>query len=335
MANRVMEVIDVFKGKNPGGIMPVAPIYHTAAAGHAGISLKDFANSADKMAETAIWSYRNLGLDGVQLTLGVGVEPEALGAKTVQPEKGLPSVTEHLLENLDNFKKLKAPDPRKDGRMPIFIDAVKKTQDAIGSECCVIATVRGPFNIASQLRGLNNLMLDIYDRPDFVCELLSFTNHVAYLFAKALVEDAKMPVVAIGEALCSSDCISPEYYKKVISPIHKGLVFKLRAAGLQASLLHICGNIAPLLEAVKETGVDAVDIDYKSDIGKVLELGAGLGMRGNLDPAWMLSAKPEEVRKKARELAEKVKGYPWILSSGCDVPYGTPIENIKALKEAI
>ncbi|MEI7904399.1 MAG: uroporphyrinogen decarboxylase family protein, partial [Candidatus Firestonebacteria bacterium] len=153
--NTLENTIETFKGKKTKGFVPVLPIYHTAACEGAGITLEEFSTSAEKHAEVMLRAYITLGFHGVQLTLGVAVEAEAMGARTRQPEKGLPAVTEHLLEDLANFKKMKVPDPYKDGRMPLFIEAVRQVQKAIGSEAVVIATVRGPFITAGQLRGLN------------------------------------------------------------------------------------------------------------------------------------------------------------------------------------
>ena len=153
-----MNTVDTFKGKKIKGFSPVLPIYHTAACAGAGITLKEFASDASKMAEVMLWAYKTHGFDGVQLTLGVATEAEAMGAKTHQPENGLPAVTENLLLDISSFKNLKAPNPYNDGRMPLFLSAVQQVQKTIGDHAVVVATVRGPFVIAGQLRGINNLM---------------------------------------------------------------------------------------------------------------------------------------------------------------------------------
>ncbi|MFH1074799.1 MAG: uroporphyrinogen decarboxylase family protein [Candidatus Firestonebacteria bacterium] len=332
------QVLDTFKGRKVPGFTPVLPIYHTAASLGSGISMKEFASDADKLAEAMLWAYNKFNFDGVQLTLGVGMEAEALGAKTAQSEKGLPAVTEYLLEDISNLKRLKIPDGYNSGRMPVFLEAVNKIQKNIRDKAIVVATVRGPFVIAGQLRGIEPLMLDGYDNPDFVKELLEFCTEISFNFAEALIKAAGVKVIAFGEALCSPDFISPDFYKEMIAPLHKKLMQRVHTAGLEAAIIHICGNIAPIFDTILNIGVDAADIDAKTDLKTILEMnknaGKPLGLRGNLEPAWLLKAAEKEVEEKSLELLCQTNGAPWILSSGCDVPYGTPDANMSALSRS-
>jgi uroporphyrinogen decarboxylase len=334
----IKEIIDTFKGVKSGNSVPVAPIYHTAASLASGITLREYATDAAKMTEMTLWACREFGFNGVQMTLGVATEAEALGAKTVQAEKGLPAVTTHLLQDPMMLGKLKIPDPYRDGRMPLFVESVRQVQKTIGDRAAVIATVRGPFVIAGQLRGLTPLMTDIYDDPVFVKELLWYSAEVSFIFAKALVTAAKIPVIAVGEALCSPDFISPDFYRESVAPLHRRLAGKLHDLGLKAALIHVCGNVSPIIDTLFESGFDTIDIDSKADLGAVLEAlkraKKPAGLRGNLDPSWLLKANASEVSEKCKGLLKDVKDVPWILSSGCDVPYGTPGANMKAMVEA-
>lgn len=75
-----------------------------------------------------------------------------------------------------------------------------------------------------------------------------------------------------------------------------------------------------MLDALKEVPADALAM-------------------GNLDPVSLFkSATPEAMRKATLDLLEATKAYPnFVLSSGCDTPPHTPVENVdaffKALKE--
>ena len=58
---------------------------------------------------------------------------------------------------------------------------------------------------------------------------------------------------------------------------------------------------------------------------------------GNLSPIEILMEKePDEIRKASAELLRNMNGVPnFVLASGCDLPVETPIENIKAMIDAI
>lgn len=64
---------------------------------------------------------------------------------------------------------------------------------------------------------------------------------------------------------------------------------------------------------------------------------ADLPVMGNIDPVGIMQqATPERVHAAVTELLEKTSGYDnFILSSGCDVPPHTPVDNIKAFYQAL
>ena len=61
-----------------------------------------------------------------------------------------------------------------------------------------------------------------------------------------------------------------------------------------------------------------------------------IAMIGNLDPVKVFfQSTPEEVIVATRYLKENMKGARnFVLSSGCDIPLSTPLENIEAFMKA-
>jgi len=58
-------------------------------------------------------------------------------------------------------------------------------------------------------------------------------------------------------------------------------------------------------------------------------------LRGNLDPSAMLRfGTPASIRAQTQALCREVGRARWIVSSGCDIPPGTPMENLIALAQA-
>jgi hypothetical protein len=56
---------------------------------------------------------------------------------------------------------------------------------------------------------------------------------------------------------------------------------------------------------------------------------------GNVDHTQIvLSAKPDEVYREARACIENAGSSPFVLSTGCEIPFKAPIENIRALARA-
>jgi len=87
-------------------------------------------------------------------------------------------------------------------------------------------------------------------------------------------------------------------------------------------------------------GVQGVSLDSHDtgvDLPAVAErLPEDVVVIGNISPtATMRSGTPREVRREVEALLGQMRPYPrFVLSTGCDLPQETPIENIRAFMEA-
>jgi uroporphyrinogen decarboxylase len=267
----------------------------------------------------------------------VGVEGEALGGTAEFHDNAPPDIRTFVLgDNPEKLKNLKVPNPLKDGRMPIEIKATEICIKEVGKEAFVQPYTSCPMTCASQLRGVQALMMDTLDSPEFVEELLDFTTQVVLEYGKALV-DAGAHCVLLGAALCSPQFTPPQFYRDKILPRHQKLIAELKAYGAPSVDMHICGNITNILPYMAESGADMFDIDWQMDMGKLKsELkGKGITIRGNLNPALIQNGKPEEIYMESVKIIKSAgSGGGMILGSGCDVAHGAPYENLDMMLKA-
>jgi len=195
--------------------------------------------------------------------------------------------------------------------------------------------MRGPFVIGAQLRGIEPILIDLIEDPRRVADVLSFATDVAIALGRALAGRGAHGIV-LGEATCSPNFIAPAMYREQVVPHHARLVRALHEMGWRFVGLHICGNIIPIIEDILSTGVEFFDVDYQVGAAEAIARAAGrAALRGNLDPSADLRfGTPEKIRARVEALHREVAGARWIVSSGCDIPAGTPGENIAALVEA-
>lgn len=315
---------------------PLMPIVHTALARLQGVRLGDYFTDAQTMARVIVSGARRFGFDGVQLTMGVAGEAEALGANVEQPADGAPLVKSHpLRDDPAALGRLREMDPAAGGRMPLYHAAVAEVVREIGDQVFVLSTLRGPLNIASQLRGVEDVLVDMIDDPDGLEHVLDFTTEAAIRCARASLDTGAHGLM-FGEATCSPNFISPAMYRRFVRPRHTRLIAELRAMGWRHVGLHVCGNIVPILEDLIGTGADLLDVDYQVAARDAVAKAAGrVTLRGNLDPVGdLLNGSPVHIRAKMETLLADVAGERWIISSGCDIPPGTPAENLAALRFA-
>jgi uroporphyrinogen decarboxylase len=326
-------VSQVLSGK-PADRLPIMPIVHTAMARYAGVPLGRYFTDTDVMADVIVRGQEQFGLDGVQLTLGVAGEVEALGARVDQPADGGPIVRQHLLADGASLEDLRRRDAATGGRMPMYLAAVAKVARRIGGHSFVLSTLRGPLNIASQLCGVEGVLIDLIERPDHVRDVLEFATDVAIAVSRASL-DGGADGLAFGEATCSPNFISPTMYLEQVQPCHTRLVAALKEMGWRFVGLHVCGGILPILDGMIATGVDFLDVDYQVSVADAVAHARGrVALRGNLNPSGLFFlGKPDDVRNETVAACRAAAGSRWILSSGCDIPPGTPAENMNAFVE--
>jgi uroporphyrinogen decarboxylase len=317
------------------GRLPVLPILHTALARMQGVPLGQYFTDAAVMAAVIVRGCREFGLDGVQMTMGVAGEAEALGAGVEQPADGAPLVKTHPLQGPADLGLLRKLDPAAAGRMPLYHEAVARAVRELREDAFVLSTLRGPLNIASQLCGVEQVLMNMIDTPAFVEDILDFTTDVAVRCSRASLETGAHGL-AFGEATCSPNFISPAMYRRFVQPRHRRLIGELRAMGWRHVGLHVCGNILPIMDDLIATGASFLDVDYQVPATKALErAGDRVALRGNLDPvALFFKSDPGRVRSQTLDLVEQVRHRGWILGSGCDIPPGTPAANVRAFVAA-
>jgi uroporphyrinogen decarboxylase len=176
------------------------------------------------------------------------------------------------------------------------------------------------------------MMMDIIDEPEAVKELLEITTEEAIAFAVAQIK-AGADIIGIGDAAAS--LIGPTMYEEVALPYEIRIVDAIHKAGAKARL-HICGNINQILEMVVRTGADIIDCDWMVDFENANKIfGSSSSACGNFDPvAILLEGTPEIVKKSVHKCLSESSPR-GIIAAGCEVPIHTPVENLKAVNEAL
>jgi len=153
------------------------------------------------------------------------VEAEAMGQSLVWLPGEFPEIdrTRHLIGEPDTLDRIHPPDPSKDGRMPFVIEVYRRLYD-IG----VKAAFRycGVFSLAANLRGLDALVMDIIERPEWAHKFFDFLTIdvlAPYLSAAREAISPDMPVLG-ADALASLPITNPD----IVEEFALGYTVKLR-----------------------------------------------------------------------------------------------------------
>jgi MtaA/CmuA family methyltransferase len=324
-------IFSLIEGR-PVDRIPLMPITMMFAADRVGAKYLDYVTDYRVLAEAQLRTAERFGIDFVSCISDPARECADLGAQIRFFEDQPPAFVESeaLLADKSRLAALQVPDPLGGGRMHDRVKAAALLKERAGSEKIVEGWIEGPCCMAANLRGIHTLMLDFYDDPAFVDELLAFVTEVVIAFARAQ-RDAGVDVMGVGDAPAS--LIGRPLFEDVIAPWHAKIVQALHGMGLKARS-HICGNTSKICEPRARLGYDIVDID--SQVAPELarqKMGPDTIILGSVPTvAVMEKGTPEDVRRAAVE-CERALGERFILSAGCEVPRTTPIANMEALCE--
>ena len=312
--------------------VPVSPLFHYGGAKLLKKTVREYATDARTLADCSLHVTRTFGFDSVMLGTDVAIEAEALGCPVEQPENAPMHILSSIVHEDTDISSLSIPDPEKNGRLPMLLEATRLCKKAVGKEGFVISCANGPINNAGQFFGITDLMCLSIDDPEKMEEVLDFSLEVSIRFSTKLVEYGADMILA-GEALASPNFISPAMYRTYILPRQKIWADAVRKAG-GLSLMHICGNTTAILSDMMDAGFDCIDVDWPVKMSVAREL-SGTAVRGNIDPSSVLvQGTPEDVDLAVKALIEDAKGPGLIIGTGCDVSVATPEANMYAYAEA-
>ncbi|MEJ2007067.1 MAG: uroporphyrinogen decarboxylase family protein [Acidobacteriota bacterium] len=310
--------------------LPFMPITMMFAADHTGVKYLEYATDCHVQAEAQLRIAEDYDFDYVSVISDPGCEAADCGAQVKYFPDQPPALDEAnaLLADRHKLSSLKAPEPSSGRRMQNRLEAVALLKQRAGKDKLVEGWVEGPCAEAADLRGINNLMMDFYDDPEFIPELFEFVIHLELAFGKAQLA-AGADLIGIGDAAAS--LVGPKFYNQFVWPYEKRLVEGLQAAGARTRL-HICGNTRPILGAMGRLGSDMVDLDSLAPMVEGRrEMGPERVLCGNIDPVRVLrGGTPDSVYEAVAE-CHREAGENFIVGAGCEVPRDTPPANVHAM----
>ena len=327
-------VVAALTGK-PYDRIPVNLLISDHAARVIGVTVGEYNNSARLMAKGQIAAWRKYGADNINTGPGLGGIPEAIGSRLAFPDNS-PYVAEYAVNKEADLDRLKVPDPERDGRLPLFLEAARLVLKEVGDQVPLNLTTSGPFTTAAGIRGTDRFLRDLRRNPIFAHRLLRLAADSIIRFAEAAFQVGAR--IGLADPTSSGTMISSRHFREFALPYLKEVVSAIaRITGAPPSL-HICGNTAKIWNEMADTGVAIVSLDNVIDLADAREqIGHRVALLGNIRPTEvMCMGNPDDVRANALECLAKALNTPkgYILGLGCGLPINTPSENILALVDA-
>lgn len=307
------------------------PVLSYPGAGLAGCSVAEMVTDPAAQAAAQRALHARYGMPFLMTAMDLSVEAEAFGARLFATESEIPTVTGRLVTDEAQIARLDVPAVGM-GRTGVYLEAARRLADFQGPP--VLGGMIGPFSLAGRLFGVSEILVETADHPETVHRLLAKTTEFLVAYARAFVATGARGLIIAEPA---AGLISPAAMR-VFSSAYVRRVVEAVAAGDFEVILHNCGARAAHLAATLESGAAAVHFGRPMDLATAFARApAEIVVCGNLDPAMVfIESSPEEVRARTVELLRTGRGRPgFIISSGCDLPPGTPLANLDAFFAAV
>jgi len=305
----------------------VTPIFMAWAGSFVGRTYRDYYLDGDVLVQAQLAVVAAFHLDQISAISDPWREASAYGMEFDYPEHGVGRPRRMLLQSREDVSRIR-PFAIEDAERPRQrIESVRKMAQAVGRTHSVLGWLEGPLALYADLRGVENMFLDLIDTPQMYVEAAGTIIDNQIRFARAQIA-AGADVIGVGDSVAS--LVSPQMYEQYVLPFEKRLFDAIHEAGA-AVKLHVCGDIGQSIGLMAQTGCEVIDVDWMVPLAESRSVvGEDVTLCGNFDPsAILLQGTPQEVAAAARRcIAEGGKRF--ILQPGCEVPPGTPEDNIRA-----
>ena len=262
--------------------------------------------------------------DAIFHMMDLSVEAGAFGLQVRYPLEESASVEFHPVQSVADLEQFKVLDPLYDARLRSYLE----TMELMAKNLSLMkgAYVIGPFTLAGLMIGASQIAIATIQNPDLVHATLNYAEDIITRYAKKMIK-AGADLITIVEP--TATFLSPKAFTRFSGNYISRIARRLDTM----TVLHICGDTTRLARAMSETEVQGLSLDALVNLAEIAKVvSSNTVLMGNIDPVRvMINEKPEGVRRAVRQLLNDMAPYPnFILSTGCDLPQETPLENIEA-----
>lgn len=265
--------------------------------------------------------------------MDLSVESEAFGSSVRFTKDEPPAVIDCLVETMEEAKELTVP-PVGAGRTGECIRAIELASQMVTDRPVFAGTI-GPFSLIGRLMDMQKVLINCRRDPALLHELLKKATSFLLAYILALKEAGADGVVIAEPA---AGLLAPKFNKEFSIPYVEKIRERCEDKNFLA-IYHNCGNSIPLLNDIAaETNFKVLHLGNSIDIEEALKIvPTEILVMGNVDPANVFRmGTPAHVKESTLALLERCRRYPnFAISSGCDIPPATPLENIDAYFEAV
>ncbi len=301
-------------------------------------SFMDLCTNPELACEVTLQPLERFPLDAAILFSDILTIPDAMGLGLYFAEGEGPRFKTPLRDE-KQIQALGVPDPETELRY--VMDAVRTIRRELDGRVPLIGFSGSPWTLATYMvegassKDFRTIKAMLYERPELLDQLLDTVSQSVALYLNAQIAAGAQTVMIFdtwGGALTPSD-----YCRFSLKPMENIIrTLQRENDGRKVPVILFTKNGGQWLEAMTDTGADALGLDWTTDLSDARRrVGAQVALQGNLDPS-VLYASPKTIRAQVgKVLASFGKGEGHVFNLGHGVLPGINPEHAGAMIEAV
>lgn len=319
--------------------VPVYPILSGVTRKLVGADYPTWSTDADVCAKAFLKSAEEFDIDCIIALIDLSVECDAWGQKIIFPENEAahPDYHNNVIEDIDDYEKIKKVDYRTSKRMMMQIEVCRQLVEAKKGELPIVAFVFGPMGTLSMLRSQQEMYMDLYDDPDAVKGAIKEITATLKDYAMALC-DVGVDAIMFDTLFSSGSIMSKDMWREMEFDAVKELAEAVHERGCMV-MIHNCGEkiyFDAQIEAMKPEGISFLypPDDCKDFAECKAKYGDKTTLMGCVTPTNVVFGTDEEWADQCKEQIDAMaKGGGFVLATGCEYPANAPFDRAKQMIE--
>lgn len=298
-----------------------------------GYTKGDVRRSFDIRCELIRRKKAEYGFTGLSVNMGLRGIGRALGSTIEYPENSVDYVKEHILSDYETLDRLEDFNVYESPFLLEKLEEAKKLMDCF-PDMRVSTDVAGPLSTAAAIRRIEHILRDMRKNPEALHRLLDVSVNTSLKWVEAFCRETGSHSASFADPVTTTDILGEKYFEKFSKPYMKKLVDGITKITGKKPSAHICGHTKKIWTDLMEIGIENFSLDNCEDLEEAKKvMGEQVFLSGNVSPVEVLRYGTiddviENVKRCIQKGSDSPKGY--MLMTGCQVPIGTPKENLDA-----
>lgn len=298
-----------------------------------GYPKREMYENLDVRAEVLRKKQELYGDSAVPFKLGLRGMAIALGSEEIVSDFGENYIGKRFLEDYSKLHILEEFDMKRNAWMQKKIASTKELQKRLPG-MKLSGGMAGPITTVIAMRPIEQVLRDMRKNPENLHRTLELVVECNLKYVRAGFEELGITSWSISDPVTTTDILGKKYFHEFSGPYLKALrVGIVEITGKQPTI-HICGHTKSIWTDLADMGFYMLSLDNCESMSEFQQIaGDRMFLTGNVRPVDVMRNGTiddviEEVKHSLRTGAENPKGF--MLNTGCQVPMGTPLENMDA-----